>query len=145
MAPKTEDFADWEFVVSADGRSELFPLVEQVVAAAPEVPGFRIVAFRQRGPDGVSIQTPQGELSADDVWFEAIPSNGSLSLTLFVPDAALAGLAVILLDNTLGEYDAVMRVHELAPALLPDDPEAAGLRRLPELREVVETLKANDH
>jgi hypothetical protein len=40
----------WIFCVSADGNRELFPSVLQAIHAAPDIPGWKVQAFRPRGP-----------------------------------------------------------------------------------------------
>jgi hypothetical protein len=39
-----------QIIISADGDRDLFPAVETLVAAAPDIPGWRVIAFRPREP-----------------------------------------------------------------------------------------------
>ena len=45
-----EENGKHEIAISAEGIPELFPLVKQVVAAAPKLDKWKVVAFRQRVP-----------------------------------------------------------------------------------------------
>jgi hypothetical protein len=136
----------WSFCLSADGRRELFPAVEQAVKAAPPLPGWTVRAFRPRGSTNVTIRMGDASLGPDDVWCRTEVEGATVGLTLFIQgltrenDAMLARAAVILLDNALGEYDAVMRVRSLERGPLPADPRAAGLLPLRELPAFFDSL-----
>jgi hypothetical protein len=59
-------------------------------------------------------------------------------------DPMLSRGALILLDNALGEYDAVTRILELNRGPLPQKPEnQPGLHPLRELPEMVDFIKGN--
>ncbi len=123
----TED-GPWTFCISADGDREKFPLVERAAAEAPDLPGWHIQAFRPRGDLDCTICMDDKELSCDDVWCAVQPSDHGLNLCLQIKgldeDNAemLIGAAFILLDNAVGEYDAVMRIGDVEIDVLPDEP-----------------------
>lgn len=48
----------WRFVVSADGALESFAAARQLVAAAPELPGWSVCALRPRRPAPVRVDGP---------------------------------------------------------------------------------------
>lgn len=137
----------WEFCVSADGIRDRFPLVRRAVAAAPEIPGWFVTAFRQRGGVDCAINMGGQRLTADDIWCEIAPAAGGVRLKLLIrgltraTDDLLSRAAVILLDNALGEYDAVMRVDSLTHGPLPDEPEGVpglvSFRRLPAVLDLL--------
>ncbi len=136
----------WEFVVSADGDRSLFHAVRDVVNAAPPIPGFRVKAFRQRG-NSLVVRFGRRSLSSSDLWFSAENAGaGAVSVTLYIRgltpsnDRDLAGAAVILLDELLGEYDACLRIAALHRERAPRAPEKAGLKPFVELRTVVDAL-----
>jgi hypothetical protein len=132
-----------EFVVSADGIRELFPAVQKLVAAAPPLPGWTIVAFRQPKSLDFTIQLGEHELGADDVWFSAAPEGERVGLTLYVrgltdDNRHLLGPAVfLLLDSAVGEYNVETKVGAIDSRPLPEDPAAQGLQPLPALRDLV--------
>src|SRR5262249_34826741 len=106
----------WQFCVSADGNRQLFPKVESAVREAPEIPGWQIQAFRPRGSLTAEIDMGGHKLSYEDIWCSVRPQDGGTHVTLWIrglspeTDGVLSGAALILLDNAVGEYDAVMKI-----------------------------------
>jgi hypothetical protein len=131
--------APWRFCISADGDFAKFPAVELAVARAPKLHGWEIVAFRQRGVADVSVRLAQGDLKASTIRCTTRPHDGGgVHVTLWIPglkerDRELAGAALVLLDNAVGEYDAVVKIRSLArrplASIAPDG--SFPLSRLP--------------
>ena len=122
-----------DFVLSADGIREVFPVVERLVEAAPGLPQWTIIAFRPpRSPD-VELSLGRHTLAARDLWFAAHADGDRIGLTVFVPGLteknkrSLAHAGFLLLDNALGEYVVETHVGFIEWESKPDDPEAAGL------------------
>jgi hypothetical protein len=136
-----------EFVISADGKRELFDAVKAFVAAAPDIPGWKIVAFRPRIElsSSFAIRIEDEEIAPDDIWFSH--AEDGLDLTLYIRDLNEDNrrfremAALIFLDHALGEHDALTVVHSLAAEPLPDDPAAAGLLPFTELPAFVDAYK----
>lgn len=135
--------------ISAEGIRQHFPAVQAVVAAAPAIPGWKIVAFRQ--PVGTDLQLQMGDtkLGGDDLWFAARPAGDRLDLTLFVRgltaqnrDALMHG-TFLLLDAALGEYQVGTYVGGIEWEALPIDPVRAGLAAFSALPEVVQRFRAS--
>lgn len=109
----------WVFCISADGTRELFEQVRAAVAAAPHIPGWKIVAFRQRGSLEATINMDGRELGYHDIWCAVEPVGTQARVTLYVRgltmDAAepMVYATLVLLDNAVGEYDAVMKIIDL--------------------------------
>jgi hypothetical protein len=59
-----------EFVITAQGDTSLFPLVEELASQAPEIPGWTVVALKPPMGFGFSIKYEGVELKPDDIWFE---------------------------------------------------------------------------
>jgi hypothetical protein len=144
LGPHGED--PRSFVVSADGISTLFPEVLRLVAAAPELPGWSIRAFRPRRPGAVRVEIEGCSLGTGDVWFRAFPEGSRVRLQLFVrglTDALFAERATavfLLLDAALGERDAEEKLGSISWRPLPEDPERAGMRPFGELVRAVDVL-----
>jgi hypothetical protein len=133
-----------EFVVSGDGNKERFAAVKRLVALAPDLPAWTVIAFRPPKPmEGHALRYGDVELSGDDVWFLSLSSVGKIDLELFVrgldeeEPESLAAPAFILLAATLGEFVVESRVGAIGWHALPDDPEAEGLRPFAELSDAV--------
>ena len=107
--------------VSADGNEDLFELVQQVVGKAPAIKGWKFIAFRQRmSPEqlkGIKLKAQNHELDPEQMKFFPIISGDTLDLIIYAKgiseenynQVAYGGL--LLLDNILGEYDAVTKVR----------------------------------
>jgi hypothetical protein len=115
--------------ISADGIEKDFPLVEQVVAVAPSMHWWRIVAFRQ--PErlkGMKLEFPGDPklvLEVDKMWFRPIENEDGLSLIIFFPNyrdkdrSVFINASYILLDDAIGEYDVVKGIKTLDFQMLP--------------------------
>ena len=142
-----------ELVISADGIRTRFPQVQALVAAAPAIPGLRVVAFRQRKALdlrfslGGAGDAPAIDLGADDLWFTA--ARGGDDAHLVALQIAARGLTpenkhavfqavFLLLDAALGEYDVETRIGAIDLVPAPADPAQAGLRPLRDLPAVVD-------
>lgn len=134
-----------EFTVSAGGISSVIPEVEALVAAAPSIPGWKVSAFKQRHPEGLSVQTHGRKLGPESVFYVAQKQGEKLDLWLYIDglDASnkrdLMGACFILLDSQIGEYDAMTRIGKIEFLPLMD---ADGRQRpLTALAEDVDNLK----
>jgi hypothetical protein len=140
-----------EFVVSADGISEAFPAVQRLVAAAPPLERWKIVAFRQRK----ALRTKNGpafymeyegyKLQADDVFFRAAQTaGGKIGLELFVRnytpnDERIQYAVFLMLDCALGEYDVETRIGSIEIKPLPEPSRRAPMQSFYELPQTVDS------
>ena len=126
-----------EFIISADGDIEAFPVVESLVAAAPELGGWKIIAFRQRGDAGAVIQIGAVELGPEQMWFALEKDGDQVGLELYFGGIELsdevAGAAFILLDVALGEYDVETKVGFVERHQLQPDADVTRLRPFEDL------------
>lgn len=116
--------------VTADGRVEKFPRVIKLVQSAPQVPGFKVEAFRPRGRiEGIKLQIADHTLGIDDVWCSAEPTGNQLHLTLWVRglteenEKPLRMGAKLLVDHTAGEFDTGTKIASIEYEPLPDNPD----------------------
>jgi hypothetical protein len=146
-SPPTEEIG--QLVVSADGHRELVDTVKDFVAAAPDLPGWEVVAFRPRMPiaDDMAIHLEDEAVSPDDIWFMVGQGEDGLDLTLHVrglteENKKLRGLgAMLLAEHMVGELDALTLLDSLDVAALPDDPAEEGLLPLSELPAIFDQAK----
>ncbi|MFN3648995.1 MAG: hypothetical protein ACK47B_05385 [Armatimonadota bacterium] len=141
-----------ELVISADGIAGTFPAVLRLVAAAPELRNWRIIAFRQRSAVVPSIRFGDLDLDTDGIWFLAVPEaprdneEERVSLTLCVRgltpenETSIAGATFILLDHALGEYDVVTRIGQISWEPLPPDPGSLGLQPFRDLPQAIDAF-----
>ncbi|OFA01064.1 hypothetical protein DUGA2_43960 [Duganella sp. HH101] len=104
-----------EFVVSADGIKKAFPSVEKLCAAAPQLKKWKVIKFRQRREPfdmnygGISVR-------AATVTVSIARDGPKAALTVLIPGyteskrESYAGIAFLILDQALGEYDVETRV-----------------------------------
>jgi hypothetical protein len=137
----------WLFCISADGNPNLFPKVQLAIHDAPEVPGWKIRAFRPRGSLTAEIDMGGRKLGYDDIWCSVEPLTGGVRVKLWIrglspqSDRALSPAAAILLDNAVGEYDAVMKIKQLDRGPLPPGPQKTDrFFPLTELPQFLDTI-----
>jgi len=128
-----------EFTLSADGVLAAFPKVESLYAAAPALPRWHFLKFRQRQkPTSISF----GGVSVDSraVKAQAEPAGQKVDLTLFVPGYSETdkqtynAITFLFLDQTLGEYDVEMRVGGIVVRPVSEAPaQTCSLEKLPEV------------
>jgi Family of unknown function (DUF695) len=139
-----------EVIVSADGKPELVDGVKDFVAAAPEMPGWHVTAFRARMENiaDLAISIQGEDISSEDIWFEVAEHEDGLNLTLHVRglkpnNRRIRGLGAILLaQHAVGELDSLTLVNNLEVEPLPADPAAAGLHPFQDLTGVFDEAKA---
>jgi hypothetical protein len=122
-----------EMAVSADGILELFPLVEKIVKAAPKMEKWKVVAFRQRvaeanlkelaikgAPVNLSKETAKEEgveIAVRDMRAAIERTGDKARITVFIKgynkQESQDNLALVMLQQALGEYDMVMKVGDI--------------------------------
>ena len=107
--------------VSADGDRNLFDTVKNIVDKAPTLAGWEFIAFRQRinieEVKGISLKAEDHELEAKKMRFFPVIDGKTLNLIIYIKgvtkenynQVAYGGL--LLIDNILGEYDCVTKIH----------------------------------
>jgi hypothetical protein len=125
-----------EFVISAGGIKSVIPAVQALVAAAPELPRWRITAFRPRVPGSQTINIGNCTVTPDDVACTLHADDGKVAISLFMrgyTDArrnVYGSIGYILLDSALGEWDVMTKVGGIrftaweTPSPLPKIPLA---------------------
>ncbi len=135
-----------ELAISADMKQHSFPAVEKLVKAAPALPHWEIVSFRQRmAPerlkdltikgrrytDGKVVQnSPAIELNVSSLKFSLTKNEeGTASLVVYIKDyhdeQPLEDMAVILLQQSTGERDFVLKIGGINFAPMSDAPPEA--------------------
>ncbi len=138
-----------ELIISAEGRLEAFHEVRRLVGAAPEMPGWTIIAFKPA--QGFAFVTEYAGLrfSPEATWFLPLASKSEpdafgLRVAYAHYDKALDNEFVagtfLMLDAGLGELAAAERIRHLEVGLLPSQPEQAGYIVLTELPDYLAFL-----
>jgi hypothetical protein len=139
-----------EFVLTSAGIKSAFPAVESLAAAAPELTGWKITAFRPRRPVGKIIEFGQHRIDPEDVEYSLLRSKNEIGLYLFIPgysecNSDVGQIGYLFLDEALGEYDVEMKLGLIK--MFPPESITPGprfpLRELPEhFDEVYAKLRA---
>jgi hypothetical protein len=126
-----------EFVISADGIKDAFPKVESLYASAPVMERWKFVKFRPRR-EPFDIEYSGMSVKANTVSVLLEPDGQKVGLTVFIPGYTqenhntYAGIAFLLLDQALGEYDVETRVGFIeVKAPSPGPAQVRSLQELP--------------
>jgi hypothetical protein len=120
-----------DFVISAGGIKDAFPAVRELVAHAPALSHWRVIAFRPRRSPVSTIEFQDVKLKPEQVRMRLARDGEKVGLTLLMPDyteargAEFGQAAYLLLDEALGEYDVETKVgfieFEALPSTTPVD------------------------
>ncbi|MCE0497901.1 MAG: hypothetical protein LV481_08160 [Methylacidiphilales bacterium] len=104
-----------EFVISADGIKEAFPAVISLYDSAPKLPRWTFIKFRPRR-EPMDIEYSGVKVEAKDVYFTLEPDGNKAGITVFISGytedqrKTYMGIAFLMLDQALGEYDMETKV-----------------------------------
>ncbi len=127
--------------ISGDGVKSMIPIVRALVAQAPPIPSWSVVAFRQPIEDEVTIQMGDITLNFESIRFVSRRQGTLIALDLYVDgyekgvNESPVGAVYLLLDSLIGEYIVMTQIGEISFNPLVSAP--AGHRPLRELREEV--------
>ncbi|MFN8656633.1 MAG: hypothetical protein U0105_09860 [Candidatus Obscuribacterales bacterium] len=106
-----------DFVIGANGLEEVIPVVMSTVASAPKLPRWRVIAFRQKQRAPKPVKQGKVMVSPEKVTFLLKPDGDRASITLYVKGYDNSDdyeeATLILLDETLGEYDSITRLNDI--------------------------------
>jgi len=121
LTPVGEDGTGGEFEVSAGGLRALIPVVEELVAAAPQMAAWEVFAFKQP-IEGFCLTTSDDDegIDASNVMVAASETQGGVyDVDVYLPTPAgtlqntINELGFIVLDHALGEYIVMTRLHRV--------------------------------
>lgn len=141
-----------EFIISADGISDLFPTVEALAQAAPKFDRWAIIPFRPRMNDYTKFKLEYAgkDLDPSKIWIYCRIQEGNFDLIVYHPEYSeeerdvFVSASYILLDMAIGEYDVVKGIRYIDHQRVPENPVEVGLKPFSELRSIFDTYK-NEH
>jgi len=109
---------DRSLILSADGDAELFPVVQALYAARPNVAGWKIVAFRQRRPPNelksLEFEIEGKKYDPTACSFVAQRNGDRLDIALFSPTEDVSDhvktIMMVMVDHVIGEYNTETRI-----------------------------------
>ena len=132
-----------EFTICADGIKDAFPAVEALYAAAPQLPRWKILKFRQRRvPSDISYGGVF--VKAATITVEIRLVGHKADLVLFIPGYtessrnAYLSIAFLMLDRALGEYDVETRVGNIQ--VKSNSPTSGQTHSLQELPKAIDAM-----
>ena len=131
-----------EFVITAEGKKSLFPVIDEMISVAPKLDGWKFTALRPPMGFGVGIKYAGVSLKPDEMWFlplTAGPNAEQFGLRLGIPNLAhtdkpaALNAGRILLDTCLGERQCAESIEHVEVVALPKNPKGEGFFALTEL------------
>ena len=135
-----------EFIISAEGIKELFPIVKKLVEIAPEIENWEFKAFRQRvSGDDFEIQYGDLKIGYQDIYFRYQDGEyGKIGIELnirnYEGNGQTQNAIYILLDGLIGEYDMTMGIDWIEWIKL-DENNIENLNPITSLRTLIDQKK----
>jgi hypothetical protein len=112
-----QDETKQALIISAGGNKKLFPLVKEIVADAPKMEHWKVVAFKPRIEKLEPVEIDGLMVSPEDIFFTAQPHDGVVDVCILldhtIPLATAEKIAVVMLDQALGEYEAATKIGKI--------------------------------
>jgi len=135
-----------EFIVTAEGHANSFPMAEEFVLLSPNIEGWAFMALKP--PQGFQfVTTYEGTLfDPRQMWFLPLQSESRPEdLGLRIAVSGLEGMdkrrahnaVLVILDTGIGERSAALDIQHTEVTELPTDPASLGYIELPELADYI--------
>jgi hypothetical protein len=147
------DHQDVELIITAEGISEYFPFVEELVSHAPQLKGWKIIAFKP--PLGKGLNVEIGGVVFDPSKTIFIPLHNEeapdgVGINICYPDYSeeqrnlfLQG-TYIMLDTLLGERSTTLDIDYLDVMITPTDIANYDFRHLDDIKEYIDRVKGRN-
>ena len=142
---------DQEFIVTAEGNSEYFEKVEQLIEGAPPIEGWIYIAFKPRIPGHFKSQWEDLELNTEDMWFAPLSFKDSDDFGVRVylknhdmikDNETFVPLIYKMIETIIGEKSFALDIQHVDTATQPDQPENHNLYPILELPEFIDWRKS---
>jgi hypothetical protein len=104
-------------IISTGGNKKLFPLVKEIVKDAPKMEHWKAVAFKPKVEKLQPIEVDGMMVSPEDIFFTVQPHDGVVDVCILldhtIPPATAEKIAVAMLDQALGEYEAATKIGKV--------------------------------
>ena len=133
-----------ELSISTDGEKEAYNVVIELIKKAPELDNWKFKAFRQR-VRGRDIQIKFGDIniSCSDIFFRYAKDGKKVGIELnirnFVDSNPFKNATLILLDNTIGEYERLNYISWIEFINL-DEEKKEDMYPMNELYDIIDSL-----
>jgi hypothetical protein len=141
---------DQELIITAEGDKDYFDAAEELIKAAPQIPGWIFTALKPAITEPFKSKWDELELHTEDMWFLPLSNDENTDLgiriclrnhDLIKDNEILMPLLFKMLDTIVGEKSFALDIRYVDTALLPDEPEEEGLYPILELPEFIDWHK----
>jgi len=128
---------DRQLIITANFVKDLFPVVEQFIAGAPTMLGWKIAAFRPRSYLGETFQLDDETFETNRFFFIPYTDGFDLAIRLFVRryenSEQVRAAAWSIVSTLLGEYDSMMKIryYDFGDIEQADEDDLRQLSELP--------------
>lgn len=140
-----------DLILTAEGDRSKFATIEEIIDRAPAIDGWKFTAFRQRIGPGFAMRMKGYVFDPEKMFFEAYQDGLELDLVVYsegvlgVEEDELFHFGIVLMDNLLGEYDAVTKVRYYYFRDLSLAEDDSGLFPLTELPEFIDDFYSRNN
>ena len=137
-----------ELIITAEGKKENFAMAEDLVKAAPEIQGWKMIALIPPRDADFEINFEGVVLKPGEMWFFPLQNEKDLSkigIRVFINNYELIKESSFfmsalykVLDVILGEKSFALDLDYVDADELPDEPESAKLSKLETLPQFIE-------
>jgi hypothetical protein len=128
-----------QIIITANYALDAFPVVEELVLAAPKIPDLAITAFRPGQPANRTHSYEGTEYPLDNIYFVPFTDGFDLVIEIYA-NLEFFNLNVVwdVFKHLLGEYEFVVGVHYAEVRDLSEVTDDLVLRPISELSDLVE-------
>jgi hypothetical protein len=137
-----------EIIISAEGDTTKFALVEEIVSKAPPLEEWDVTAFRQPRMEDFTLQYENIELTPSELYFLPVEENDKLDIIVYgigfreYEYNKLAHYGMIMMDKVMGEYNAATKVRYYDFKDLGEVKNSEDLIPLMEINDFIEAYHA---
>jgi len=142
---------DQELIITAEGNSDYFDKVEELINVAPQIDRWQFTALKPAIPGHFKSTWGNIQLDTNDLWF--LPLNSKkpqgIAIRIYIKnhdlikdDKHLTQLVWKMLDTILGEKSMAYDINYFDTDLQPDDPEAEDMYPILELPDYIRWVKS---
>lgn len=137
---------DQEVIITAEGNKEYFKIVQDLVDEAPQIEGWKFIAFKPSMEGHFKSKWDDLELNTEDIWFAPLANEkvSDLGIRIYLKNydlikdnKILMTLIYKMLDTILGEKSFALDIDYIDAELQPDNPEDDGLYPILELPDYI--------
>lgn len=142
---------DQELIITGEGNKEYFKIIQDLVDSAPQIQGWKFVAFKPSTLGHFKSKWNDLELNTEHMSFAPLSNeeDSDLGIRIYLKkhdlikdNEILMTLLYKMLDTILGEKSFALDIDYVDTGLQPDNPEEQGLYPILELPNYISWHKS---